>query len=181
MPRSVQYARCETNSAYMSGDFAVSYATRLFGAEAVANLPRISRGKRKGLIKGMLSWTKCTVGGWQHRGAFGGGVVYPGFVSAEIEVDGVKVVETRYPTHEKKMAREAEEKTLLLASEVSWCEATIAEAEEKEANFVTCLRVCDEANIPADVRDMVIADRAKNSEWLAAARDKLAEKLSEAA
>jgi hypothetical protein len=102
----VQYARIDIKTAYMSGDFAVSYATRLFGAEAVAALPLISRGKRKGQIKGILTWQKASVGGW-HRNGDASGVVLPGFVSATVSVDGKVVLETTFSTYEKKAAAEA--------------------------------------------------------------------------
>jgi hypothetical protein len=105
----VQYASIETKTAYMSGDFAVSYATRLFGVEAVAALATISRGKRKGLIKGVLSWTKCSVGGWWRDGQNEGRVVYPGFVSASIEVDGKTILRTAFASHEAKLKAEADE------------------------------------------------------------------------
>lgn len=190
MARTVQYARTETKSAFMSGDFAVSYATRLFGAETVANLPRISRGKRKGLVKGMLSWTKCIVGGWQRSGAFGGGVVYPGFVSAEIEVDGKVVMTTSYPTYEKKMAREAEEKALMRASNIAWQNEQIEIYSKKAVNYETLIAMCDAddnaAGIPAETRQILADDMAKNAIRLQTARDNLAiflepEKMAEAA
>lgn len=125
----VQYARIDIKTAYMSGDFAVSYATRLFGAEAVAALPLISRGKRKGQIKGLLTWRKATVGGWWREGSEGGRVIYPGFVSATVEVDGKTVLETTFPTHEKKLAadaaREAERFRYEVEREADWVENLI--------------------------------------------------------
>jgi len=108
MSRRVQYARFVVRNAWMSQEFGVSYATKLFGAEAVASLPRISRGKRKGLIKGILVWKKCDVGGWAHS-YIGGYVQYPGFVDAHIEVDGVVVLHTTSPSYEHKVKIDQEE------------------------------------------------------------------------
>jgi len=108
----VQYARIETRTAYLSTDFGTSYATRLFGADAIAALAKISRGKRKGQTKGLLVWSKATVGGW-HRDGYGEGhVVYPGFIDAHIEVDGKKILETNYPCYEKFLAAKAEAEAL---------------------------------------------------------------------
>jgi len=112
MPRSrrgVQTAVIVTRDAYINSDFGTSYATKLFGEEAIASLPEISRGKRKGMKKGMLFWEKCTEGGWVYGGFSGGGVVRPGFVKAWIVVDNKTVMETFYPSFEKKQEREAEE------------------------------------------------------------------------
>lgn len=169
----VQYASTETKIAYMSGEFAVSYATRLFGAEAVASLATISRGKRKGAIKGVLSWTKCTVGGWQRNGYSGGGVVYPGFVNATIEVDGKIVMETRYPTHEKKLAREAEEAKLRAVYERSMLGEDIAIYEEKAEELASAYKTFSGLDVPVFLATLV-ADIAENDERLAKARAKLA-------
>ena len=58
------YANIETQSAYLSSDFGENFARKLFGDEILDALPRYVRGKRKGKIKGRLTWHKCTRGGW---------------------------------------------------------------------------------------------------------------------
>jgi len=58
------YAKTETKTASLAGEFGESFARRIFGDEAVDSLPRITRGPRKGKIKGYMGWKKCVVGGW---------------------------------------------------------------------------------------------------------------------
>jgi hypothetical protein len=53
-----------TRSAYLSSDFGESFARKYFGEEVLKDLPRYVRGKRKGLLKGKVAWTRCTRGGW---------------------------------------------------------------------------------------------------------------------
>src|SRR6476620_12323233 len=55
-------------SAALSSDFGLDYATRLFGEEALADLPRFSRGKNAGKLKGFVRWIKCETGGWSDYG-----------------------------------------------------------------------------------------------------------------
>ena len=66
-------------SASLATDFGLSYATKLFGADVVAQLPLFSRGPRKGKIKAFLVWEKAESGGWSKYG-----VTRPGFVHALI-------------------------------------------------------------------------------------------------
>ena len=73
-------ARLVTRSAALAEDFGVNYATRLFGAEALADLPRFSRGKNAGKLKGYITWVKAEAGGWSHQY----GVCRPGLVRAWI-------------------------------------------------------------------------------------------------
>ena len=58
------YAYIEQKSAYLSSDFGYNYAVKIFGKEFVDSLPKYKKGKRKGLTKGCISWTKCVRGGW---------------------------------------------------------------------------------------------------------------------
>lgn len=104
----VQYASITRRDAFLSGEFGESYARKLFGDVAVSTLPHISRGKRKGAIKGQLIWEKCVVGGWHRCGAFSG-VVTPGFVRADIVINGQVILTTSYSSFEKKSAAEARE------------------------------------------------------------------------
>lgn len=78
------HAVYETKSAWLSSEFGESYARRLMGDEAVDNLPRYVRGKRKGCLKGRLIWKKCVHGGWVGKGSIpdGGGPV--GFVEYRV-------------------------------------------------------------------------------------------------
>lgn len=71
----VQYCRTETKTAYLSEEFGEQYATRIFGADVVACLPRYVRGKRAGKIKAVIGWKKVAVGGWDRDL---GGVRLPG-------------------------------------------------------------------------------------------------------
>lgn len=76
---------CETtwHEAYLSTEFGLNFAMRITGlteAQLEAKFGRNSKGKRKGLIKGMITWQKVLIGGW-HKAGFGEGngyVVAPG-------------------------------------------------------------------------------------------------------
>jgi hypothetical protein len=59
-------------TAALATEFGLEYAERLFGAEALAALPRYVRGKNAGKLKGHLIWIKCERGGWSPYG-----VAYP--------------------------------------------------------------------------------------------------------
>lgn len=58
------YAMLETKSADLATDFGLEWATKLFGAEAIASLPVRSSGKNKGAPKGFVIWRKAMIGGW---------------------------------------------------------------------------------------------------------------------
>ncbi len=60
------------HTAPLSDDFGLSYATRLFGEAALADLPRYTRGPRAGSLKGYVLWIKAETGGWSPYG-----VAYP--------------------------------------------------------------------------------------------------------
>lgn len=68
---AVQRAVAEPKFAPLNSDFARSFVARHFGqaaADAIYEaLPKITRGKNKGQVKGLVLWTKCSVGGW-YRG-----------------------------------------------------------------------------------------------------------------
>ena len=119
----VNYATVETRTAYMSTEFAVTYATRLFGQKVVSSLPQISRGKRKGSLKGILEWSKCTRGGWVK----GVGVYVPGFIKASINVDGKIVASTFHPNFELKIQSDLKD----LASKLQTTEDYKARTEKK--------------------------------------------------
>ena len=63
-------AQRKTGHAYISGEFGESMARRYFGDEVVDAMPRYVRGKRKGQLKGQVSWTKVVRGGWVRTGAY---------------------------------------------------------------------------------------------------------------
>lgn len=71
----IQRAQYEDKSAPLSSEFGRKVAAEKFGEELVASFPVFSRGPRKGQLKGLLCWRKCSVGGWSHSV---GGVVRPG-------------------------------------------------------------------------------------------------------
>src|SRR3954463_13026407 len=58
------YAQTTTKSADLASEFGLAYATRLFGAEAVASLPVRKAGKNKGQPKGWICWKKTTSAGY---------------------------------------------------------------------------------------------------------------------
>lgn len=58
------HAKFEWRTAYLSGEFGESMARRYFGDELVDAMPRYVRGKRKGLLKGQIAWTKVAKGGF---------------------------------------------------------------------------------------------------------------------
>ncbi len=58
------YARLETKTADLATEFGREWATKLFGAEAVASLPVRTIGKNKGTPKGFVIWRKATSGGY---------------------------------------------------------------------------------------------------------------------
>ena len=63
-------AEFNSNQAWLSGDFGESMARRYFGDEIVDSMPRYVRGKRKGKLKGKISWRKVTRGGWVRTGPY---------------------------------------------------------------------------------------------------------------
>jgi hypothetical protein len=73
-----QYAKIETKSSPLASEFGVDWATKLFGAEALADLPRFSKGRSKGRLKGYVFWINVIEGGWSHKH---GSVVFPGKVT----------------------------------------------------------------------------------------------------
>lgn len=64
------YAEFSENQAWLSGDFGESMARRYFGDEIVDSIPRYVRGKRKGKLKGQITWEKVTRGGWVRTGPY---------------------------------------------------------------------------------------------------------------
>jgi len=58
------YAQVETKSADLASDFGLDWATKLFGAEAIASLPVRKAGKNKGKPAGMVIWRKAVTAGW---------------------------------------------------------------------------------------------------------------------
>jgi len=56
-------AQIETKKTYLSSDFGESYARKIFGDDLINQLPRITRGERKGKLKGYIVWDKVISGG----------------------------------------------------------------------------------------------------------------------
>jgi hypothetical protein len=65
-------ATLTTRHAALATDFGLDYATKLFGAEALADLPRYKRGPYAGKLKGFVTWVRAETGGWSPYG-----VAYP--------------------------------------------------------------------------------------------------------
>lgn len=61
MTKSVQL---ETKTADLATDFGREWATKLFGAEAIASLPVRLAGKNKGAPKGHVIWRKASAAGY---------------------------------------------------------------------------------------------------------------------
>jgi hypothetical protein len=57
-------AQTTHRSAPLSGEFGLGYATRLFGEEAIASLPVITRGPNKGKPRGYVCWLRTTEAGY---------------------------------------------------------------------------------------------------------------------
>ena len=78
----VQYAEISMGQARLCEDFSREWLTRIIGLEHAASiysiLPKYSRGPRKGMAKGYLTWEKVKIGGWVKGGYGGGRVVRPG-------------------------------------------------------------------------------------------------------
>lgn len=76
----VTRARFSIRSAALADDFGLDWATKLFGAEALAELPRFVRGPKNGKLKGFVCWLKVEpgCGGWSHQY----GVLRPGLQRA---------------------------------------------------------------------------------------------------
>ena len=74
----VNYARIEVRTAYLSSDFGRDYALRVFDLtpdQLEAIVGRYTKGKRKGELRGMLTWQVVTKGGWIKTGGYGDGYV----------------------------------------------------------------------------------------------------------
>jgi hypothetical protein len=54
----------EHHNADLATDFGLSFATKLFGPEAIASLPVRAAGKNKGKPKGCLIWRTATTAGY---------------------------------------------------------------------------------------------------------------------
>jgi hypothetical protein len=83
-------ASIENRVMYLSDETSIEIATRWFGAEAIAALPKYSKGKYKGKLKAVVTYRKCVKGGWVSEGAEGYGHV-------ERRVDKVISAELRVP------------------------------------------------------------------------------------
>jgi len=83
----IQYARIVKKSAPLESDFARSFVAKRFGDDVAAmifaEMPRYSRGPRKGQIKGYVLWDKVEIGGWVRNGARSG-VETPGVKNVKI-------------------------------------------------------------------------------------------------
>jgi hypothetical protein len=58
------YAQLETRHADLATEFGREWATKLFGAEAIASLPVRASGKNKGAPKGFIIWRTATAAGY---------------------------------------------------------------------------------------------------------------------
>lgn len=70
---TINYAESQGRSADLSTDFGLQLACKKFGftpEEIAEKMGRYVRGKRKGLLKGSISWYKVTRGGWVKTGPY---------------------------------------------------------------------------------------------------------------
>lgn len=58
------YAHIEEKTAFLSTEFGENIARKWFGDERVDAMPRYIKGKRKGMLKGIVVWQKIVRGGW---------------------------------------------------------------------------------------------------------------------
>lgn len=76
---SVNYGSIEKKFLYLSNEFAVELAIKWFKKtedELEEIFGRYTKGKRKGLLRGALTWKKCSKAGWFHT-IDGGGFMCP--------------------------------------------------------------------------------------------------------
>lgn len=74
MARDYKY-KTESHSAWLSSDWGRDYAMKVFDItleEVEAKVGRYVRGKRKGQLRGLLTWCKTTKGGWVKLGRYDG-------------------------------------------------------------------------------------------------------------
>lgn len=71
----VQYATTMQRSAALSSPFGYKVACEKFGPALIDAMPKVSKGPRKGALKGFIVWQATTEGGWSRER---GGVLYPG-------------------------------------------------------------------------------------------------------
>lgn len=62
------YASIAQRESGLWTDFGYGFALRLFGQEALNNLPRFSRGKNTGKPRAIIRWRKVERGGWISEG-----------------------------------------------------------------------------------------------------------------
>lgn len=77
-----RYATIECRQGFISDEFIAKLTMNHFGLtpkELEMLVGRVTRGKRKGQLKGRLNWLKCVRGGWRKIGPgyMNGQVVYP--------------------------------------------------------------------------------------------------------
>lgn len=88
-------ATFDTKSAYLSSDFGLQLARKYFSEEEIASLGvHGPRSKYAGKPKGMISWDKCTRGGWVSTGP------YTDQASGYVERRVGKLVRVRLETQE---------------------------------------------------------------------------------
>lgn len=77
------HAQTEQKSADLATPFGLDYATRLFGAAAIASLPVRTVGKNKGAPKGHVVWLKTTTPGYSAymSGGVAAGVVVRAWIA----------------------------------------------------------------------------------------------------
>lgn len=86
------YCSTTWHQAYLSEEFGKNYAMKLTGMteeELEKIVGRNSKGKRKGLLKGMIKWEKVIVGGW-YRVGYG---ERNGFVAVPNQIINLEIVD----------------------------------------------------------------------------------------
>ena len=97
----IQRATIIPMSAPLAGEFGRGLLVNKFGeweaARILAAFGTYTRGPRKGMQRGYICWSKCTVGGWAHEPRFGSGYVQRpgsfGYIAARNREDTIVVAQ----------------------------------------------------------------------------------------
>jgi len=74
----------DQKSAYLSTEFGEQIARKWFGDRLVDEMPRFTRGVRKGKLKGVVRWQKVARGGWVSTGRETASGGYSGYVENRV-------------------------------------------------------------------------------------------------
>jgi hypothetical protein len=121
---AIQRSHSTQNGANLSEDFGLQLAMKKLGlteAQLEEKLGRYTRGKRKGKIRGRLTWWKVVEGGWVSTGYHQGFVcrfrdITYGYMIVDGYTGEVLLAGHPYPTEALDLQKKVEEKNKELAS-----------------------------------------------------------------